>query len=138
MLRIQDYALHDPLITEEGVEQCGKLRESLKERLNGIPESDIAIVVSPMRRTIQTALYSLDFLIEKKVPITADAAWQGKHSEKTHLYPIRQCWSDSAESPASPAETPSETAKKLSFVQKPPPSPATSGAPSPNSPKNTP
>lgn len=36
------------------------------------------IVVSPMRRTVQTALHSLDWLIEKKVPIQADAIWQGK------------------------------------------------------------
>jgi phosphohistidine phosphatase SixA len=35
------------------------------------------IVVSPMRRTIETALLALDFLLERKVPIQADARWQG-------------------------------------------------------------
>lgn len=36
------------------------------------------IIVSPMRRTIQTALDSLDWLIEKGVKIQADADWQGE------------------------------------------------------------
>lgn len=36
------------------------------------------IVVSPMRRTIQTALRSVDWLLEKGIPIQADASWQGK------------------------------------------------------------
>ena len=58
------------------MEQCQGLRESLKRRLEG--ETDIAIVVSPMRRTLQTALASLDWLIERGTPITADAGWQGR------------------------------------------------------------
>ncbi|KAJ0295437.1 hypothetical protein COL516b_012589 [Colletotrichum fioriniae] len=40
-------------------------------------ETDAIIIVSPMRRTIQTALLSLDWLIKKGVPIQADARWQG-------------------------------------------------------------
>ena len=35
------------------------------------------IVTSPMVRTVQTALGSLDWLIEKGVKIEADAGWQG-------------------------------------------------------------
>lgn len=35
------------------------------------------IVVSPMRRTLQTALLGLDWLVEKGVPLRPDAGWQG-------------------------------------------------------------
>lgn len=35
------------------------------------------IITSPMRRTIQTALDTIDWLIEKGVKIQADALWQG-------------------------------------------------------------
>jgi broad specificity phosphatase PhoE len=42
-------------------------------------EKDIAIVVSPMRRTIQTALLSLDWLIAKGVAVEVDADWQGRY-----------------------------------------------------------
>lgn len=62
-------------MTDNGQKQCEGLRESLKRRLEG--ETDIAIVVSPMRRTLQTAMASLDWLIERGVPTIADAGWQG-------------------------------------------------------------
>jgi hypothetical protein len=35
------------------------------------------IVVSPMRRAIQTCLIGLDWLIDSGVPILPDARWQG-------------------------------------------------------------
>lgn len=35
------------------------------------------IITSPMRRTLQTALGTVDWLIEKGVKIQADACWQG-------------------------------------------------------------
>jgi phosphohistidine phosphatase SixA len=38
------------------------------------------ILVSPMRRTIQTALWSMDWLLQKGVPIQASAGWQGKQT----------------------------------------------------------
>jgi hypothetical protein len=37
------------------------------------------IIASPMRRTIQTALGSLDWLVDKGIKIEADAGWQGTH-----------------------------------------------------------
>jgi hypothetical protein len=55
------------------------------KRLDG--ETDIAIVVSPMKRTLQTALASLDWLIERGVPITADASWQGRPVSRRRPYP---------------------------------------------------
>lgn len=68
--------IHDPDLTEEGHEQCAHLRKSLIE--NPLAQQAEAIIVSPLRRTIQTALRSVDWLIEKGVKIEADAAWQGK------------------------------------------------------------
>lgn len=62
--------------------QCVDLKASLQKKLDG--ETDIAIMVSPMRRTIQTALVSLDWLIQNGVPITAHASWQGEH----HMFHI--------------------------------------------------
>ena len=74
----QDYTLHDPSLTDSGAEQCrGPLRNSLKARLEG--ETDIAIISSPMRRTIQTTLLCLDFLIDKGARVEADPDWQGAY-----------------------------------------------------------
>jgi hypothetical protein len=39
---------------------------------------DVAIVVSPMRRTLQTAMLSLDWLVDRGVKIEGNADWQGK------------------------------------------------------------
>ncbi|KKA28021.1 hypothetical protein TD95_003697 [Thielaviopsis punctulata] len=72
----QDYDLHDPGLTSEGEEQCRKLHENLKKRFSDVNPSDIAVIVSPMRRTIQTALIGLDFLLQQGVRFVADADWQ--------------------------------------------------------------
>ncbi|KAH8887840.1 phosphoglycerate mutase-like protein [Thozetella sp. PMI_491] len=71
----QDSSIPDPELSELGRSQCRDLRESL---MNKMPEGlDVGlIVVSPMRRTIETAQRALDFLIEKGVPIQANADWQ--------------------------------------------------------------
>ncbi|EMR65216.1 putative phosphoglycerate mutase protein [Eutypa lata UCREL1] len=70
----QDYSIHDPDLTELGQNQCVDLRKSLME--NPLTQEAGLIVVSPMRRTIQTALRSVDWLLEKGIPIQADASWQ--------------------------------------------------------------
>ncbi len=41
------------------------------------------IVVSPMRRTMETAFRALDFLIAKGVPVQAHAGWQGERRQQT-------------------------------------------------------
>ncbi|KAK3682798.1 histidine phosphatase superfamily [Podospora appendiculata] len=70
-----NYTLMDPVLSDLGVSQCDDLSKSL---LSKIPhELDVGlIVVSPMRRTIQTALLAFAPLIEKGVPVVADARWQ--------------------------------------------------------------
>ncbi|KAK7747624.1 hypothetical protein SLS62_009035 [Diatrype stigma] len=70
----QNWDIHDPDLSELGQNQCLELRKSLME--NPLAQQAGLIVVSPMRRTVQTALRSLDWLIEKGVKIEADANWQ--------------------------------------------------------------
>lgn len=72
---LQDWNIHDPDLSSLGLDQCQELKENLSQRF--ADETDAIIIVSPMRRTIQTALLSLDWLIKKGVPIQADARWQG-------------------------------------------------------------
>ncbi|KAI5920997.1 histidine phosphatase superfamily [Camillea tinctor] len=69
-----DYSIHDPDLTKVGRDQCKTLRQALMED----PTAQIAelVITSPMRRTIQTALSSVDWLLEKGIPIQADAGWQ--------------------------------------------------------------
>ncbi|KAI1475487.1 phosphoglycerate mutase-like protein [Daldinia eschscholtzii] len=75
----KDFSIPDPDLTEEGHGQCVDLRKSLIE--NPLAQQAELIVVSPLRRTIQTALRSVDWLIEKGVKIEADADWQ-ENSDK--------------------------------------------------------
>ncbi|GAP83243.1 putative phosphoglycerate mutase [Rosellinia necatrix] len=70
----QDYSLHDPSLTELGREQCVELRKGLME--DPLAQQAELIITSPMRRTIQTALDTVDWLVEKGVKIQADALWQ--------------------------------------------------------------
>lgn len=72
----QEFHLHDPPLTDLGIEQCAALRDNLEQRFSSI-ESDMAIIASPMRRTLQTAQLALPWLIKKGVKVEADANWQG-------------------------------------------------------------
>ncbi|KAI1118505.1 phosphoglycerate mutase-like protein [Nemania sp. NC0429] len=70
----KNYLLHDPSITELGREQCAELRTVLME--DPLVQQAELIITSPMRRTIQTALATVDWLVDKGVKIQADALWQ--------------------------------------------------------------
>ncbi|RTE75741.1 hypothetical protein BHE90_009791 [Fusarium euwallaceae] len=75
--------LHDPPLTDLGIEQCSALRKNLISTFTestANPE-DVAIVVSPMRRTLQTAMLSLDWLVDRGVKIEGSADWQ-ENSDK--------------------------------------------------------
>lgn len=74
---LQDYSIHDPELTELGRSQCDDLRKSLKARFEHVAADDVAVVVSPMIRTLQTATLALDWLLDKDVVFEADANWQG-------------------------------------------------------------
>ncbi|KAM0236740.1 hypothetical protein ACHAPO_004781 [Fusarium lateritium] len=79
----QDYTLPDPPLTDEGKLQCANLRENLISTFSKDVDNpgDIAIIVSPMRRTLQTAMLSMDWLVERGVKIEGDADWQ-ENSDK--------------------------------------------------------
>lgn len=61
-----------------GVKQCKELHEHLINNEQLINDVQL-IVVSPMRRTLQTADIALNDLIKKrKVDVKLDGGWQGE------------------------------------------------------------
>ncbi|KAF5564902.1 phosphoglycerate mutase [Fusarium phyllophilum] len=66
-----------------GEEQCAQLRENListfSDKIDNV--DDVAIVVSPMRRTMQTAMLALGWLVERGVKIEGNADWQENSSK---------------------------------------------------------
>ncbi|KAJ3571191.1 hypothetical protein NPX13_g5469 [Xylaria arbuscula] len=70
----KNYSIHDPDLTKLGREQCADLRKGLIA--DPLAHQAELIITSPMRRTMQTALDTVDWLIEKGVKIQADALWQ--------------------------------------------------------------
>ena len=61
-----NHSMPDPSLTPEGKEQCQNLAESFPYH-----KTIGAIVASPLRRTIYTALYGFKPLIEKGMPVIA-------------------------------------------------------------------
>jgi len=73
----QNWDLLDPPLTKPlGEQQCVDLEEHLRNR---VPLADKveAIITSPLTRTVQTTLMSLDWLIKRGVKVETDALWQG-------------------------------------------------------------
>ncbi|KAH6629771.1 histidine phosphatase superfamily [Boeremia exigua] len=68
-----DWSIHDPPLTDLGRQQSAELHESLKA--NDLANKTDLIVVSPMRRTLETMTIGLDWLIKKGVPVHPDANW---------------------------------------------------------------
>jgi broad specificity phosphatase PhoE len=60
-------------LTDLGRKQSAELHESLQA--SDLANKTDLIVVSPMRRTLETMTIGLDFLIKKGVPILPDANW---------------------------------------------------------------
>ncbi|KAM5367366.1 hypothetical protein ACJA88_011618 [Fusarium oxysporum] len=79
----KEWSLPDPPLTEKGEEQCAHLRENLISTFSDKADNidDVAIVVSPMRRTMQTAMLSLGWLVERGVKIEGNADWQENSSK---------------------------------------------------------
>ncbi|KAF1950694.1 phosphoglycerate mutase-like protein [Byssothecium circinans] len=70
-----DWSLHDPPLSELGEQQCKELEESLKN--SEIGNQVELIVVSAMRRTLQTASIGVEWLIkERGIKVLPDAGWQ--------------------------------------------------------------
>ncbi|CAK7566188.1 MAG: hypothetical protein SEPTF4163_004125 [Sporothrix epigloea] len=75
LTQLRDWSLRDPGLSELGFEQCKELREKLQTVLTGRLAAQL-VLVSPMTRTLQTAMASLDWLLATGVPIQAHAGWQ--------------------------------------------------------------
>ena len=65
-LSVANHQIHDPSLTPFGLEQCRSLAQDFPYH-----ESTRAIVVSPLRRTIYTALNAFKPLIDKGMPVIA-------------------------------------------------------------------
>ena len=72
---IQDYSIRDGSLTGLGFQQCKALQDHLQKHLE-ISQQVELIVVSPMRRTLQTCEASLQWLIERGVPVQPRGEWQ--------------------------------------------------------------
>ncbi|KAJ4418335.1 hypothetical protein N0V82_005616 [Gnomoniopsis sp. IMI 355080] len=73
----QDYSIADPPLSDLGRAQCAELSLALQEKLPKDLASNIGLIISSaMRRTCETTVLSLGFLIEKGIPIEAHAGWQ--------------------------------------------------------------
>ena len=72
----QDYEIPDPPLSELGISQCRDLEVNLKEHLP-IAQKTGLIVLSPMRRTVQTAKLGLRWLINRGTPVQLRGEWQG-------------------------------------------------------------
>ncbi|GHP09999.1 hypothetical protein PPROV_000873200 [Pycnococcus provasolii] len=56
----RNWALQDPLLTDLGEAQASAFpKDPQLERVLALPKTDVAIAVSPLRRTIQTAFFGL-------------------------------------------------------------------------------
>lgn len=71
----QDLSIHDPPLSDLGVQQCHELRDHLRANLPLVEDAEL-IIVSPMRRTLQTAQEGLGWLIDRGVPVVPRAEWQ--------------------------------------------------------------
>ena len=78
----------DPPLTALGEQQAAELREHLKAHLPADRKVSL-ILVSPMRRALQTCLIALDWLIDAGVPVVPDARWQGASIPRTP--PVVSC-----------------------------------------------
>ncbi|KAH7069515.1 histidine phosphatase superfamily [Paraphoma chrysanthemicola] len=69
-----DWSFHDPKLSDLGEQQSRELHASLQQ--SSIAHEVDLIIVSAMRRTLQTATIGLDFLIKKGIPVLPHAGWQ--------------------------------------------------------------
>ena len=73
---LQDYSLRDPPLSQLGIQQCQELQEHLQKNLD-IAQKVELIVISPMRRTLQTAQLSLGWLLDQGISSQIRGEWQG-------------------------------------------------------------
>ena len=72
-ITLLDFSIPDPPLTERGLGQCKVLEHQLQN--SPIIKETRLIVLSPMRRTLQTAQASLGWLLEQGVPSLVNPDW---------------------------------------------------------------
>lgn len=78
-----NWNLHDPELTAKGLEQCKLLEKHLNKQCPLALRVE-RIITSPMKRTSQTSLNALAWLIKSGVPVEVDAMWQGQFQLLSH------------------------------------------------------
>ncbi|KAI4865551.1 phosphoglycerate mutase-like protein [Hypoxylon rubiginosum] len=72
---VHDWELPDPRLTEKGIEQSKALAAELEADFP-FAQDECLIVVSPLRRTLETFQYGLQWLRDRGVPVDVRAEWQ--------------------------------------------------------------
>lgn len=71
----KDYSIPDPPLSDFGLQECVELQNHFQKHLD-ISHHIELIVVSPMRRTLQTAQTALEWLIKRGVQVQPRGEWQ--------------------------------------------------------------
>ncbi|KAI2470027.1 phosphoglycerate mutase-like protein [Annulohypoxylon bovei var. microspora] len=74
-LHTHDWSLPDPSLSDRGINHSRKLQEALERGFSYSPD-ECLIVVSPLRRTLQTVKYGLRWLRNRGVRVEVRAEWQ--------------------------------------------------------------
>ena len=76
----REWDLPDPALTEDGIAQCKALAADLKGKYS-FPTERTLILVSPMKRTLQSFQYGLGWLRDQGVRVELRAEWQVSRSK---------------------------------------------------------
>lgn len=80
-MHLENWDLPDPPLTEQGFQQCKLLQDHLRK--HAVAGDIKHIVTSPLRRTLQTTMVGLDWLIQEGVHVEVDPMWQGMITKRT-------------------------------------------------------
>ncbi|KAK9773541.1 putative Phosphoglycerate mutase [Seiridium cardinale] len=72
---VHDWNIGDPALTTKGEAQCKQLALDLQYK-HSFPREETLIVVSPLRRTLQSYQHGLGWLAEEGVRVELRAEWQ--------------------------------------------------------------
>ncbi|RYP23769.1 hypothetical protein DL767_008724 [Monosporascus sp. MG133] len=119
-----EWELPDPELTKRGLEQCSKLAADLEERLP-FGRDECRIVVSPLKRTLQTVRHGLQWLQNLDVPVEVRAEWQETSDNRcdigTEVALLQKDWPDfdfSGLDPVYPQKTGLYEASEDAFRQR--------------------
>ncbi|UJO16903.1 putative phosphatase [Fulvia fulva] len=76
----ENWDLPDPRLTEAGIQQCEDLQRHLQSSCP-LAQRVETIITSPMRRTCQTTLTALAWLVKSGIPVEVNAMWQENSTE---------------------------------------------------------